>query len=169
MDQNSTEDVTLMGLRLVFFAVVVGVMVAACNSSDCNAAYGACNISAQVSMQRFDASRGCNEVAAAVPGVCLSSVFDTAAGCSQSASLAPECGVAPNGDIYVLEITNDEYLSGQGWRSTHQPSFATMEPPTPSATDAARCAVALCSPSCDGAASTVHPIVCPSIEGGAEE
>jgi hypothetical protein len=105
-------------------------------------------------MSRFDEARGCYAAAAPVTGLCSSSVLDVRnPECGHSASIAPDCAASPDGSIYVTDETNENHVSGAGWRSMH--FFSYNGAPRPSSADLTtedmqRCAVALCVSSCDG-------------------
>jgi hypothetical protein len=128
-------------------------LLAACGqtSNPCSsAAYGACNVQSPAIMQQYDEVHGCLSAAAPVPGLCRSSVIN---GPCQSASLGPGCAIAPDGGIFVTSLPGAQYVSGAGWRSTRYPmGYGPPRPASDVATgeDLGRCAIAQCSPSCDG-------------------
>jgi hypothetical protein len=134
-----------VGLYAILVATLLG-----CRSGQCQEMYGACNVRGMANMMRFDEVHGCNVATTPIAGLCVSSAYDvTNPNCATSASIAPDCAISPDGTVFVTTLTNDEYVSGAGWRSTHSASYAQMEAPAPGPADLLRCNAAFCAPACD--------------------
>jgi hypothetical protein len=159
--------------RLSFFGILAHASAfAGCapqGAGPCGyAAYGSCNVQATAQLQPLDEIHGCIGATVSVAGLCVSSSLDLPnPNCFHAASIAPECAISPDGAIYLGDLTNDEYVSGPGWRSTHYETHNGSDRPAASITtngDRQRCAAALCAPPCVGSEIGVYAEFC--VDGG---
>ncbi len=159
-------------LALLLAGFVAGCSTPAQDSAsaggNCSPAPRSCNAPSP-RMNSLDMTRSCLGDPVVLSAVCNTSVNR----CTPSVGLGPVCAIAPDGAVFVAELSDNNMLTATGWRFD-QPVHSFPDPTAIPAdqfvtlNDTAACNLALCALPCPGVQALTYRFCIDAGKGDAE-